>query len=153
MAQTQGTTELIRGAVEQANEKGVKVGGRWFNYSQFSTITAKPDEGDTVEMDIAKGRFINALRITDGGFDLVIPDDDPLAQGAPVQGGRSTAPPRAASAAAPATYERAADRNTEIRRLALIKAAADYAAQRVDLTADDVLAIARQWETWVVDRP
>jgi hypothetical protein len=44
-----------------------------------------------------------------------------------------------------------ADRNTEIRRLALIKAAADYAAAR-NLDPEEVVTLASQWEEWVVDR-
>ena len=166
-----GTTEQIRGRVEQTNEKGLKVDGRWFNWSQYSRSTVRPDEGDDVELEIARGKFINDARITGKGVpgvpgaegDLVelSLDDDPFAAAAP--------PPRAASAsrarsgaagapapaAAPSTPSSSsipnADRNTEIRRLALIKAAADYAAAR-SLDPEEVVTLAAQWEQWVIER-
>ena len=146
-----GTTEQIRGRVEQTNEKGLKVDGRWFNWSQYSRSTVRPDEGDDVELEIARGKFINDARIVGKGEPLTL-DDDPFA--APAQ-----PPPRAASASpesasAGPTASRStpnADRNTEIRRLALIKAAADYAASR-GLDAEDVVPLAARWEEWVVER-
>ena len=58
-----GTTEQIRGAVEQANEKGLKVTGRWFNWSQYSKVTVRPAEGDQVKLEVARGKFINDARI------------------------------------------------------------------------------------------
>jgi hypothetical protein len=39
----------------------------------------------------------------------------------------------------------------EIRRLALIKAAADYAATRA-MEPDEVITLAARWERWVTDR-
>jgi len=158
-----GTTEQIRGTVEQANEKGLKIGGRWFNFSQYSKSTLRPVEGDEVELEVARGKFINDVKITgsgeggsgsgsgdvDGaGFDFANAEDDPFEQLAarPGSGGRGTPAPRQ-SGTAPSS---GMDRNGEIRRLALIKAAAEYAAGREVLTPDDVLAIATQWEGWVL---
>ena len=142
-----GTTEQIRGTVEQANEKGLKVGGRWFNWSQYSKVTVRPAEGDDVELEIARGKFINDARILPGGSLAEVSGDEdpfePLAaqQGSGVRGPAATPPPAAAI--------RAPERNTEIRRLALIKAAAAYAATRETLAPEDVTAIAAQWEVWV----
>jgi hypothetical protein len=62
-----GTTEQIRGTVEQANEKGLKVNGRWLNWSQYSKVTVRPAEGDQVELEVARGKFINDARILAGG--------------------------------------------------------------------------------------
>ena len=156
---TGGTTEQIRGRVEQTNEKGLKVDGRWFNWSQYSRSTVRPDEGDDVELEIARGKFINDARIVgqgDPGADIELGlDDDPFAASVPSP--LMTSPTRTTSrsaASAPTTSVSStpnADRNTEIRRLALIKAAADYAAAR-NLDAEEVVTLASQWEQWVVDR-
>jgi hypothetical protein len=149
-----GTTEQIRGTVEQANEKGLKVGGRWFNFSQYSRTTVRPQEGDQVELEVARGKFINDLRVTGGSLEPALAgDDDLFGDGEPAPAPRATRPAAAPSAAAGATAAGTAgtsDRNTEIRRLALIKAAADFAARRDGLEPDDVTAIAAQWEAWVV---
>jgi len=167
-----GTTEQIRGRVEQANDKGLKIDGRWFNFSQYSRSTVKPVEGDDVELEIARGKFINDAKILgsggaagpasddralgDGpGFD----DDDPFAlSSTPASAVAVARPPRAAtnsrsgqgawSSQSGQSATPNADRNTEIRRLALIKAAADYAAAR-QLEPEDVPTIAAQWEQWV----
>lgn len=160
-----GTTEQIRGRVEQANEKGLKVDGRWFNFSQYSRSTVRPEEGDDVELEIARGKFINDARITGKGVpgaegDLVELglDDDPFAAAPPPRAAsaprpRSGAAGSSAPAFAPSTSSPTpnADRNTEIRRLALIKAAADYAAAR-SLDPEEVVTLAAQWEQWVVER-
>jgi hypothetical protein len=44
-----------------------------------------------------------------------------------------------------------AERDTQIRRLALVKASAEYCAARPELGPHDVLAIAQVWEQWVVE--
>jgi len=153
-----GTTEQIRGTVEQTNDKGVKVGGRWFNFSQYSKTTVRPAEGDEVELEVARGKFINDARIVSSGVSSgeLLPtdgdafpatDDDVFAS--PKAAAPRSAPPSRRTA--PVASSPASDRNAEIRRQALIKAAAEYAAQRPELTPDDVLAIAAQWESWVVD--
>src|SRR5215207_250232 len=156
-----GTTEQIRGRVEQTNEKGLKVDGRWFNWSQFSRATVRPDEGDDVELEIARGKFIDDARIVGQGGQggqgvedaLGFDNDDPFgesapappraAAGTPAARGAASPPPSAARSATPN-----ADRNTEIRRLALIKAAADYAAAR-ELEPEEVVTLAARWEEWV----
>ena len=149
-----GTTEQIRGRVEQTNEKGLKVDGRWFNWSQYSRSTVRPDEGDDVELEIARGKFINDARIVGKGDQnaLTLDDDDPFT--APPQAAPRAASARAESATAGPAASRStpnADRNTEIRRLALIKAAADYAAAR-DMDPEEVVPLAARWEEWVVER-
>jgi hypothetical protein len=175
-------TETVRGRVEQTNEKGLKVDGRWFNFSQYSRSSVRPNEGDEVELEIARGKFINDARVLGagaggasgasgdgfgsfgggagsfgGGQDsLGLDDDDPFAGSL-----TSAAPPPPRAAARPsaplmgsassgggASATPNADRNTEIRRLALIKAAADYAAAR-DMEPDDVVTLASRWEEWV----
>jgi hypothetical protein len=153
MAQTGTQTETVRGRVEQTNDKGLKVDGRWFNWSQYSRASTRPHEGDDVELEIARGKFINDARILGSGGQgpLELDDEDPSADGAPApRASASGARPGAAGGAAP-TATPNADRNTEIRRLALIKAAADYAATR-SLDADEVVTLAARWEEWVTER-
>ena len=151
-----GTTEQIRGRVEQTNEKGLKVDGRWFNYSQYSRSTVRPQEGDDVELEIARGKFINDARILGEGAEHALSlDDDPF-QAPPAAAPRATrsapaAEPSFTAARPPASATPNADRNTEIRRLALIKAAADYAAAR-GMDPEEVVGLASQWEEWVIER-
>jgi DNA primase len=52
--------ELVHGVVEGVNEKGVKIDGRWFNYSRFRDVP-HPDVGDLVEV-LVKNHFIEALK-------------------------------------------------------------------------------------------
>jgi hypothetical protein len=162
MTQGGGTTEQIRGRVEQTNDKGLKIDGRWFNWSQYSRSTVRPDEGDDVELEIARGKFINDARIVGKGEPgFVLDDDDPFGGALPEPPGagaasgpsRTTRPARSAPASAPYSQSSTpnADRNVEIRRLALIKAAADYAAGR-EMTPEEVVTLAAQWEEWVISR-
>lgn len=165
---SQGGNELVRGTVEQTNEKGVRIDGRWFNYSQFSTVTTRPEAGDTVELEVAKGRFINNVTLlggegdreflSDDGSDPFDGFDEPA--GPPASRSRASQVPPPAPAATRGTTQRSGgstyaapdNRNAEIRRLALIKAAADFAATRTDLDPEDVQAIAAQWEGWIIGK-
>jgi hypothetical protein len=183
MTQRGTQPEMLRGVVEATNERGIKLDGRWLNYSQFRQVT-RAETGQEVEVEVVRDRFINALTIVGGGGpggaggDLALDLDD----GGPAGGGfgagsqagapggdafegfdsppPAPAPPargRIASPAAPAyspsgPAPRPVDRNTEIRRLALIKAAADFAASRPKLAPEDVVAVAREWEKWIVER-
>lgn len=149
-----GTTEQVRGRVEQTNEKGLKVDGRWFNWSQYSRASVRPAEGDDVELEIARGKFINDARIVGQGgqnpIDLDGEDPFGAAPAPPRAAGPRRAAPAPASTSTPSSTPNA-DRNTEIRRLALVKAAADYAAAR-GMGPEEVVTLAAQWEEWVTDR-
>jgi hypothetical protein len=154
-------SEMLRGVVEATNDRGIKLSGRWLNYSQFRQVT-RPQVGQEVEVEVERDRFINALTIVGGEpGDLTMELDDGMSgasggdafegfEATSGRGGGSGAAPRPARPGWRSTP--VPDRNTEIRRLALIKAAADYSANRLDLTADDVLAVARGWETWIIER-
>ena len=167
---------MLRGVVEATNERGIKLDGRWLNYSQFRQVT-RAETGQEVEVEVVRDRFINALTIVGGPGALALERRERMAldldDGGPDSGAgrgrlrglrlpllRPPAPPargRIASPAAPAygasgLAPRPVDRNTEIRRLALIKAAADFAASRPKLAPEDVVAMAREWEKWIVER-
>ncbi len=149
--------ETLRGVVETTNEKGIKLGERWVNYSQFRQVP-RPETGQEVEVELDKGRFINALTVVGGAGGGTLELDEPEEPtGDAFEGLASDPDPalraqRAATPTAPARpADRGPDRNTEIRRLALLKAAAGYAAPRADMTADDVLAVAILWEAWITE--
>ena len=55
----------------------------------------------------------------------------------------------APAAATDAHHSPVAGRETAITRLAVLKAAAAFAASRLELKSGDVLAIAERWEHWV----
>ncbi len=149
--------EVERGVVEATNDKGLKLGGRWLNYSQFRQVP-HPETGQEVEVEIVRDRFINALTVIGAGGDLVLDLEESESisgdafEGLDADAAPAPRPRRPATPAAPARpLTPGPDRNTEIRRLALIKAAAEYAAPRTDMTPDDVLTVAIQWEAWVTD--
>jgi hypothetical protein len=180
MTQRGTPPEMLRGVVEATNERGIKLDGRWLNYSQFRQVT-RAETGQEVEVEVVRDRFINALTIVggtpgapgapgalgDSGGDLALDLDDGEPGGGDAFGafeGLAPPPPappptrgRIASPSAPAygapgPAPRPVDRNTEIRRLALIKAAADFAASRPKLAPEDVVTMAREWEKWIVER-
>jgi hypothetical protein len=178
MTQRGTPPEILRGVVEATNERGIKLDGRWLNYSQFRQVT-RAETGQEVEVEVVRDRFINALTIVGGtpgapgapgapGGDLPLDLDDgepggggafeafeglapPPPAASPPARGRIASPP-APAYGAPGLAPRPVDRNTEIRRLALIKAAADFAASRPKLAPEDVVTMAREWEKWIVER-
>ncbi len=184
MTQRGTPPEMLRGVVEATNERGIKLDGRWLNYSQFRQVT-RAETGQEVEVEVVRDRFINALTIVGGtpgalgvpaalgapgapGGDLPLDlgDDEPVGGDAfeafeglappppaapPSARGRIASPPAPAYGAS-GLAPRPVDRNTEIRRLALIKAAADFAASRPKLAPEDVVTMAREWEKWIVER-
>jgi hypothetical protein len=56
------TMERIKGTVERVNPRGVRIDGRWYNYSKYIKNTPKVNEGDEVEVDI-NGDWIMGLKI------------------------------------------------------------------------------------------
>jgi hypothetical protein len=137
--------ETLRGGVEAANEQGIKLGGRWLDYSRFHAVP-HPVPGQEVAVEIVRGRFINALTILGGDPDGAPEPPDSM----PWEGLDAEAPTPPAPLWHPAA--RRAERNTEIRRLRLLRTAAAFHAGRAKSTGADVLATARGWETWVVGR-
>ncbi len=52
-------SQIVKGTIQQINEKGLKVNDRWFNFSKFLSRQEKPklNSGDAVEF-LANGGFI-----------------------------------------------------------------------------------------------
>ena len=65
MTQRGTPPEMLRGVVEATNERGIKLDGRWLNYSQFRQVT-RAETGQEVEVEVVRDRFINALTIVGG---------------------------------------------------------------------------------------
>ena len=121
--------ETVSGLVEQVNARGtgIKVAGQWLNASQFHAVTL-PQAGQRVDVQIERtdrGAWIQGVDVLDGGT------IHPLRQQPRRGGGRSPAELR------------------EIRRLAVLKAAAEFGASRPDVKSGEVLKIAECWLAWV----
>jgi hypothetical protein len=115
------STQLVEGVVDQANDSGVQIAGQWYNRSKFKPVVL-PARGERVRLEVKDG-FIRAVLSAAGG---------------------AAAPSPAAPMGA------GAERDQQIRRLALIKAAAGYLAARPEAKAADVVRVAAAWEQWVV---
>ena len=74
--------ETLRGVVEATNERGIKLQGRWLNFSRYREVP-HPEVGQEVEVEVVRDRFINALTMT-GGDDVILPLDEPAAEEEPV---------------------------------------------------------------------
>ena len=121
--------ETVTGLVEQVNQKGtgIKVAGEWLNASQFHAVTL-PQAGQRVGVQVERterGAWIQAVDVLDGG------QIHPLPQQPRRVGGRSPAELR------------------EIRRMSVLKAAADFATSRPEMKSADVLAVAERWLAWL----
>lgn len=125
--QTDAVVETQAGIVEATNARGIKVGGRWWNFSQYVAVP-RPAKGQCVALE-ARGRFIRRL--------VIQSQPEPAASG----------PCAAELAAIPELRRRQA------LRQALIVAAAGFLARRADATPADVLGAAERWETWVRQLP
>jgi hypothetical protein len=126
---TAPTLESITGLVEAINAKGtgIKVAGQWANVSAYHALAELPKLGQRIEAWVQRtdrGLWINRIEVLDDG----------RIQELPIQqrrSGRSQSDPR------------------EIRRLAVLKAAAIFGASRPDMKSADVLTLADRWIAWV----
>jgi hypothetical protein len=100
------------------NERGVKVGGAWYNVSRYHAV-ALPLRGQAVALTV-RGSWIEALTVQDA----------PSATENPAQRGNA--------------------RERTITRLAVLKAAAAFAASRPDAKSTDVPRVAEAWLRWVL---
>lgn len=122
MAVSPLSPDTITGRVVSVNPKGLKLDGHadWFNFSQFARDLVPPMRGQHVTLTLDRQGFVRAVSVQDGSG--VAPEH----RGAP---------------------EPARDRT--ITRLAVLKAAAEFAAARPQLKSGDVVKIAASWERWI----
>jgi hypothetical protein len=169
MAQTQTQTQQT-GEVEATNERGIKLGGRWLNYSQFRLVP-HPEAGHVVRVTLQRDRFITDLEVLDGAsLDDAegaadpgeVDGDFPEFEGPPPpvasdiapgpdgpHGGdyprRSAAPGRTSLRGAPTPQP---TRSRESVKATCALAAATWAQGRADVDAQDVIAIAEMLAAW-----
>lgn len=131
MAMSMSTT--YTGVVRSVNERGLKLDGHdsYFNVSKFAPPITLPERGETVTVCVDAKGFLRSCELADGP--------------APIAGGSDAV--RAAQGRSGAS-----DKDRTITRLAVLKAAAEYAASKPESKSTDVLAIAAAWERWV-NRP
>ena len=123
------TPETITGRVVGVNPKGVKLDGHadWRNFSQFARDLVPPARGNVVTLTLDRQGFVRAVETTGVAQESA-----------------------GANRAAPGPQSAARDRT--ITRLAVLKAAAEFATARPQLKSGEVLKIAASWERWV-NRP
>jgi len=116
----------VTGRVASVNEKGLKFEGarEWLNVSKYADGLILPEKGETVTVTLGKAGFLRA--VASGDRSEVVPM-------------QNSAPGAASS-----------HRDRTITRLAVLKAAAEFAASRPESTSTDVLKIAASWEKWVL---
>lgn len=141
MAMSMSTT--YTGRVAAANPKGIRLEDQedWLNYSKFATDIVPAERGQTVTVTVDSKGFIRTLQPLGDG-------DAMNGHGAHSVAGTSSASQTTSPRPAP---ERSGPsvRDTTITRLAVLKAAAEYAASKPESKSTDVLMIAAAWERWV----
>jgi hypothetical protein len=118
------------GRVAAVNPKGLRLDGHesWFNISRFATDVVLPERGETVTVVVDGKGFLRAIQPLDG----------------PGATNGSHDPTPASAPGAIGTKDRT------ITRLAVLKAAAAFAASRPEASSADVLKVAEAWERWVL---
>jgi len=126
LADAQSLSSTFTGRVAAVNPKGLKLDGHesWFNVSKFAVGVVLPERGQDVTVTVDKAGFLRSV-VQASGFP-------------PVAGGSDVARP------APTT------KDLTITRLAVLKAAAEFAASRSALKSGEVLKIAESWEKWIL---
>jgi len=114
------------GVVAAVNPKGLRLDGHesWLNVSKFAPDIVLPERGATVTVAVDAKGFLRSCEPADGAAPV------PTQHGAP---GASSG-----------------QRDRTITRLAVLKAAAEYAASKPQSSSTDVLKIAACWERWVL---
>lgn len=127
--------ELVTGLVERINDKGtgIKVSGEWCNASQYVNPPLEmPKLGQRVNLQVERtdrGIWIQSVEVLDGGQIHQLPQ----------------VVRRGGSGRSPAELR-------DIRRLSVLRSAAEFGASRPEIKSADVLAIAGRWLAWVEDK-
>ena len=133
------TPEAVTGRVVSVNPKGVKLDAHvdWFNFSRFAADIVPPMRGPTATLTLDRQGYVRT--ITAGV--TVKTDETPGVDR--VYGAPPTAKTDETTSGSSTTRDRT------ITRLAVLKAAAEFAAARPQLKSGAVLTIAASWERWV----
>ena len=133
MALSQHPASRVEGVVERINERGLQLAGGdgWLNFSKYGPDVPRPLRGQRVAVQV-KGGWIQSLEVlTSTQVDAAATQIDLSSQHA-------------------LTTNHGVSRDRTITRLAVLKAAAQFAASRPDAKSTDVLAIADRWLPWVL---
>jgi hypothetical protein len=133
--QTQQTRQPITATVEAVNERGIKIGGTWHNYSRYAdgAIDRTAQVGDTVELELTNTGWVRALRIV---------------QRAAQQNGQA-APPAAGASAAPRALD--AEQYARLRAVEIASPVAAQYAQSAGEYLQTLAALAVWIERYIVD--
>jgi len=133
--QTQQTRQPITATVEAVNERGIKIGGTWHNYSRYAdgAIDRTAQVGDTVELELTNTGWVRALRIV---------------QRAAQQHGQA-APPAAGASAAPRALD--AEQYARLRAVEIASPVAAQYAQSAGEYLQTLSALAVWIERYIVD--
>ena len=66
MATCSNGAQVLEGTVESVNERGVKIGGQWLNYSKWAGEIAEPRRGQVVALTLDGSGFVRAVGPADG---------------------------------------------------------------------------------------
>lgn len=126
---TDSLSSTFTGRVISVNERGIRLDGHdgWYNVSKFAPSVVLPARGETVTVSIDSKGFLRSC--------------EPVAAATATNG-------YGAVSSAPGTTS-AQHKDRTITRLAVLKAAAEYAASKPQSSSADVLKIAACWERWV----
>ena len=109
------------------NPKGIRLAGAdgWLNFSKFAAGLVPPMRGQAVTLTLDRQGFVRSVEIIENDSGA-----SPAPRGVP-----------------------GATRDVTITRLAVLKAAAEFAAGRPEIRSGDVVKIAASWERWVTREP
>jgi len=133
--QTQQTRQPITATVEAVNERGIKIGGTWHNYSRYAdgAIDRTAQVGDTVELELTNTGWVRALRVV---------------QRAAQQNGQA-APPASGASAAPRALD--AEQYARLRAVEIASPVAAQYAQSAGEYLQTLAALAVWIERYIVD--
>lgn len=118
---------ILNATIAKINEHGFQTKERpgvWINLSKYATPMPEiPPPGTEVELAMDTSGFVREIRPANGTHSA--PTSEPA---------RSTPP---------------SSREIAITRLAVLKAAARFLADRTDAKSADVLTVAASWEGWI----
>lgn len=136
-------TTQISGQVESVNEKGIKLGGAWYNFSKFNKVLT-PRRGDQITLTVENGKFITEVTFVPP---TPQPAQTPTAQSAPTPAPSAPAPREHHPKSEVFSADDEPDQRTQIRIAAINASVRLYAGTGSSL--DDVLNFAGQIEEWV----
>jgi hypothetical protein len=143
---------IEQGTVAAINDRGVKLGEVWFNWSKFAEV-ARPEVGQEVELLIRGDRWVQGCRVLGADGTPAADDDDPGSWGyGPGTGSAAPRPVRqAAPVQAPAAPVKATSKAT--LKAAALAAAAHFHSGRAgeEGAEDDVYGTALRFLAFLED--